>query len=231
MTRRARYPRRRGFSLVEILVVIGIIVILLAITVPIAMRLTAGNRLMACEGNLHRIYQALRMYRLDEGGFPPYYYTPDPGTIHGRGLLTLTDLGYLKSFKPLRCPMDTGSYAAGCAPSDFRLDAPYAYDAEDPLSYQWIDPDATPTGGIPAFKYLTARGLAPGDPLEDRVPAHGRGTLWQPDDRTVLTWCQFHYKTITEGGKAQYLVLFYDGHVERVSAESMRQDTWRVAPR
>jgi len=231
--------RRQGFTLVEILVVIGIIVILLAITVPVAMRLTAGNRVMACEGNMHRLYQALKMYRLDEGGFPPYTYTPATNTIHGRGLLTLADLGYLKSTHSLRCPLDDADYAVGYGPSDFVIDAPYAYTADDPLSYQWIDPDAVTATAIPPFKYLTDRGVAPADRDFDRIPKHGQGSLYQPDDTTLLTYCQFHRKTITEGGRPQYLALFYDGRVDRVDERVFRsgdtsttppEEAWRVFP-
>ena len=81
MTRVSRETTRAGFTLVELLVVIGIIVILLAISIPIATRLTAGNRAMSCESHMHKIHQALRMYRLDEGAFPPYIYNPSTNEI------------------------------------------------------------------------------------------------------------------------------------------------------
>jgi prepilin-type N-terminal cleavage/methylation domain-containing protein len=238
VSRRARNGRQ-GFTLVEILVVIGIMVILLAITVPIGMRLQSGNRLMACESNMHKIYRALRMYRLDEGGFPPYFFTPANNTIHGRGLLTLVDLGYLRSRQILECPMDDRDYAPGYGPADYVIDAPVPYDAEDPLSYQWIDPDAVTATAIPAFRFLTRRGVPPADRDSGRVPKDGQGSLYQPDDTTVLTWCPFHRKTITRGGRAQYLVLFYDGRVDQMDEALFRsgdpstvppEEAWRVWP-
>jgi len=234
VTTRAR-NRQRGYTLIELLVVIGIIVILLGITVPIGMRLQAGNRLMGCESNLRKIHQALRMYRLDEGGFPPYTYDPATNTIQGRGLLALLDLGYIKTPRILECPLDTHEHDL----TTVTIDAYPAYDNEDPLSYQWIDPDAVTANNIPAFRYLTDRGAGAGDRDIDRIPHDGRGTLYQPDDTTLLTYCSQHRKTITKGGQPQYLALFYDGRVEQMNEDLFRngdpsalppEEAWRVWP-
>ncbi|MGQ9731796.1 MAG: prepilin-type N-terminal cleavage/methylation domain-containing protein [Candidatus Zipacnadales bacterium] len=234
-----RLVRQWGYTLIEILVVIGIIVILLGITVPIAMRLTAGHRAMGCESNLSKIYQALRLYRMDEGGFPPYVWDNTSGVIEGRGLLALLDLGYLKSPAILRCPMDAGEFAPGMAPEDLGSLA-FRYGNEDPVSYQWIDPDARVVGPEPPFRYLTSRTLmAPPDPDSTRIPYAGRGSSWQPDDTTVITWCPLHRKTLTEGGKGQYLVLFWNGRIARMDADLFRncdpsttppEEAWRVMP-
>jgi prepilin-type N-terminal cleavage/methylation domain-containing protein len=232
----ARWRRPSGFTLVELLVVIGIIVLLLAISVPIATRLTAGNRAMSCESHLHKIHQAIRMYRLDEGSFPPYVYDPNTNQVVGRGLLALLDTGHLTARSTLRCPLDDRDYTAEI----LTYAAPgFGYDADDPLSYQWIDPDGAVAGATPAFKYLTSRNIPDTDPDYDRVPAHSRGPTYQPDDTTVLTWCQFHQKVLTEGGRAQCMALFYDGRVDRLDVDllysgdtgtSPPEECWRVRP-
>ena len=137
--------RNSGFTLVEIIVVLGIIVLLLAITVPVGLSLQARNRLMGCESNMHKIHQALKLYRLDEGGFPPYYFDVGANRIHGRGLLALHDNGYLKSTAPLRCSADHEDYSPEIAAYGA---AANGYDHTDALSYQWLDLDAvaSPTG-------------------------------------------------------------------------------------
>lgn len=226
--------------------VIGIIVLLLGISVPIALRLTAGSHLMDCEANLHKIHHALRMYRQNEGGFPPYYF--QNGEIHGRGLLALVDLGYLRSFETLRCPSDKEDYAAemdllvpGHNSGDPATHDPvYGYDYTDAVSYQWIDPNGTadPTGA-PAFRYMSDRGVASSDPDIDRIPWDGRGSTYQPDDTTVLTWCPFHEKVITEGSKTvsgdevpsgQYLVLYYGVGAEKKHSYLFRDGNTSTAP-
>jgi len=223
-----------GFTLVELVVVIGIIVLLFAIMIPIASRLVAGQRFQGCEMRLNKIGHALRMYRLDEGGFPPYEVVN--GKIRGRGLLALLDTGYLRSPDTLRCPSDDRDYASECTQYGT---AAFGYGPKDPISYMWIDPGAGHVASLPAFKYLSDRQVAVGDRDYDRVPYAGRGSAYQPDDTTVLTWCNYHQGVITEGGKGQYLVLFYDGHIERLNASLLRsgdvsttppEEAWRVWP-
>jgi len=226
-------------------VVIGIIVLLLGISVPIALRLAAGSHLMDCEAKLNKIHHALRMYRQNEGGFPPYFF--QNGKIHGRGLLTLVDLGYLRSFETLRCPSDKDDYSAEIAAYGA---TDYGYDETDAISYQWIDPKATADpAGAPAFRYMSDRGVALSDPDIDRIPWDGRGSTYQPDDTTVLTWCPFHEKVITEGSKTvsgdevpsgQYLVLYYGVGAEKKHSYLLRdgdtgttppESAWRVWPK
>jgi len=69
--RRAR--SRVGFTLVELLVVIGIAVIMLALMVPTGRALREGNRAMTCKAQLQQLSVALRAYVTDEGGPPPFY--------------------------------------------------------------------------------------------------------------------------------------------------------------
>src|SRR4051812_28612799 len=54
--------RRRAFSLVELLVVIGIIVVLVAILLPSIGRAREQSRRAGCAANLHGIGQSLYMY-------------------------------------------------------------------------------------------------------------------------------------------------------------------------
>lgn len=61
-----------GFTLIELVVVIGVVAVLAAVTLPAVNRLSEGNRNVSCQVNMHALYEAIKMYRLDEAGYPPY---------------------------------------------------------------------------------------------------------------------------------------------------------------
>jgi len=69
-----RGPRARraaGFTLVELLVVIGIIALLMSILMPSLARARASASLVSCESNFKQIFLALSMYGNDNKGMLP----------------------------------------------------------------------------------------------------------------------------------------------------------------
>jgi prepilin-type N-terminal cleavage/methylation domain-containing protein/prepilin-type processing-associated H-X9-DG protein len=73
-----RLPRRRGFTLVEVLVVVGVIAMLLAILMPTIRGLRDQARTTACVANLRAIGQAFATYRAGNDNYmPPVYTGPD----------------------------------------------------------------------------------------------------------------------------------------------------------
>ena len=63
--------KRRGFTLVELLVVIAIIAILAAIIFPVFNSAKRSAKMRADSSNMASIHQALKLYREDQGGYPP----------------------------------------------------------------------------------------------------------------------------------------------------------------
>ena len=68
---------RRGFTLIEVLVVVAILGILAAIVVPRIMDRPDEAKRVAAKADIGAIVQALKLYRLDNGGYP----TTDQGLL------------------------------------------------------------------------------------------------------------------------------------------------------
>jgi len=265
-----RWQNRLAFTLVELLIVIGIILILAGISVPIARRISSGNRLMSCQERLAQVGQALKQYRLDDGGFPPHYYDAVNGRMIGTGLCALYDMDYLRGQRPLSCPEDVGA-AAGTIPRNVLYPADYTeppsgggpYVPIRRVGYMRDDPDASAVDPFNTYQYIAGpvvdvggvlqgpRGALEGDPDFGRQLLTG-DAAYQPDDTTVVCWCPRHFSTITKGEredppgsgihvhKGQYIVLFWDGHVEAKDgflfrspnlAGAVPEEAWRVLPR
>jgi prepilin-type N-terminal cleavage/methylation domain-containing protein/prepilin-type processing-associated H-X9-DG protein len=100
MTRHHYPTRQSGFTLVELLVVIGIIALLIAILLPALSRAKDAARTTACLSNLRQIGQAAFAYATDHRGMwvPPSYRTNNGSGGFGDEefwYVSLVDEGYL----------------------------------------------------------------------------------------------------------------------------------------
>jgi prepilin-type N-terminal cleavage/methylation domain-containing protein/prepilin-type processing-associated H-X9-DG protein len=79
---------RRGFTLVELLTVIGIIALLIGLLLPSMVSARQASKLLACQSNLRQIHQASVARSLEHGG-----YVQIAGSVNLPGGLTPATLG------------------------------------------------------------------------------------------------------------------------------------------
>jgi prepilin-type N-terminal cleavage/methylation domain-containing protein/prepilin-type processing-associated H-X9-DG protein len=124
-----RSTRRCGFTLVELLVVIGIIALLIAILLPVLGRAReAGNR-VKCLSNLRNMVQAAYLHAQEHQGYMPFAGHPEPWAQGVRassvGLGDSHRVRYMYfddgdiGFRPLPLSASLGSYMGVSLP-DFK---------------------------------------------------------------------------------------------------------------
>lgn len=211
-----------GFTLTELLVVIGIAALLIAISIPVAKSITESNHMARCSAQLQQIGRALKMYHLDYQVVPPCYLAlgDDPTNAatepEGPGLEALWQTDYLGNRKTLHCPRDL-QHQDGSEAVFYQ-----SYTGRD----EEAKTDSNESYGLfNQYKYLSTRGVIDPDD-EDYYRQLGLitgwdatnlpifDTTWHPDDTTIVTWCDWHTDYVTRGGQGQYLVLFWDGSVK-----------------
>lgn len=124
---------RRGFTLVELLTVIGIIAVLSAILFPVFANARAKARSSRCLHNLQQIGTAIEVYVQDHHGFLPPWSCTHPGidpwqppsgdeNVPRAGVVTwdLAIMPYLKQDELLACPDNPNPAEANRDPREAR---------------------------------------------------------------------------------------------------------------
>jgi prepilin-type N-terminal cleavage/methylation domain-containing protein len=122
--------RQRAFTLVELLVVIGIIALLISILMPALSRVRDQANRVKCMNNVRNILHAIIMYSSEnkqslpscgwggiKKGQPGWLYTTEmwglPNPLPRQYVEDGVVYRYLKSLEVLKCPIDTERNAAG----------------------------------------------------------------------------------------------------------------------
>jgi type II secretion system protein G len=142
-------PSQRGFTLIEMMIVVAIIAILVSILVPNFIRARAQAQTAACEANLKEIATALELYQTDNDRYPP------SGTVNTSN----TDLQpYLKQ-TPVDPAAGVGAYYTFTVANGGTSTATYTIlcpGVHDPGTLQNISPGTTDTH----IQYASAAGFS-----------------------------------------------------------------------
>ncbi len=98
--------RRAAFTLVELLVVIGIISVLIAMLLPALNKARESAQTVSCLSNVRQLMQGIMMYANDNKGYLPIceFETGADPFVEWSGLLGAREYGYIKNPDVFICP-------------------------------------------------------------------------------------------------------------------------------
>ncbi len=224
---------KRGFTLIEILVVVAIISLLAAIMFPAFGRVRASGRRTTCASNLKQIGMALNLYAQDNRFYPTLDFDAYTNEICGAWADKV--FPYVKSEKIFECPSAPyGLYRSTCPPTDktnpgYPISWNGSYDLNVPDAKYLLNP-----GGISHFAYDPRQHTSPTRytrPSSTILVLDGDGGYvspgyQEPPAASVADLPNFGVDAHHEGGAN---VAFADGHVKYMSLDSLlKRSLWRL---
>jgi prepilin-type N-terminal cleavage/methylation domain-containing protein/prepilin-type processing-associated H-X9-DG protein len=130
--------RRRGFTLVELLVAIGVIALLVAVTNPMLQGAMERARSAGCVAHLRQIYSGLQAYGADKDQHLPIML-PMRASLQDSGPTLDTALApYISDPSVFHCPADSVLFAqSGCS---YLWDYGYSVNAQGQQNDSMISP-------------------------------------------------------------------------------------------
>ena len=246
--------RRRAFTLIEILVVIGIIALLAALLFPAFSRARENARQNNCATNLQQIYFAVEQYHQDTRRYPDSLVDllPD-GAQTTDGITILKGTGYLKGGADvLLCPNDdvtdppSSSYGAlskfpaAATPTDLATTPGkyvFNYWGYNPDGFVYDGQTAAATAGN-ATPALLVRGAGTTYDKTNNPIKFSLSNRFAPN-QTIITHCVYHrpqtaadlalpndlYTATGNGAGARDIVLRLDGAAKVVDVSAWKAQT------
>ena len=215
--RRRRAHGRRGFSLIELLAVIGIIAILLGLLFPALSNAWAHARLVNCQSNLRQVGQALIMYANNNNGWLIPVDDDPTGEGGVRGFGTLSDAKDRWPARVFKVPApavetnDPKDYtpAVMICPADLDAAMAHTYALNNPPAAHHCKMGSTDFAGLRAPEVVLA--------AEKRTFANDY--YLEPEQSDFDSALELFRHGIKRGSN----YLFFDGHVERAFPEQIRR--------
>ena len=234
--------RRRGFTLIELMVVLAIVAVVSAITLGAFNSLSDTNQRTGCQANMAQVYQGLRQYMADNDGQPPRYDPSQSAGSRGIGLWALwtfpsdadqdkvapvntkPNATYLRNVKVLHCPSDSEAInAANVLHSDLYANADKTEYNMDYLSYQgqdvleppaYVFPATPPTFDADKTLYLPIRTTTSTDPQFKRQLIQKTSAVTAPIPRPPSENTVVTWCQYHRLTRDYDNVLFFDGSVQ-----------------
>jgi prepilin-type N-terminal cleavage/methylation domain-containing protein/prepilin-type processing-associated H-X9-DG protein len=219
--------RKKGFTLIELMLVIAIILTIASLIVPVLFGVRRKALVISCQSNLHQTEIYLNTYSIDNDGLIPRTCQDVEAVNHPSQLKeTSTGIPSLKGFvssmngagsgrlKVLRCPSDRGSSGQGYHPTPAGIPCWKYFGQSFQVNVEmYVDPSPKCPGYNPRLD----------GPMYGANPVK-RDMCKDWSKYMVLSdmWSHWHNEIAVNGESKDYYVniLFFDGHIAGQSFDS-----------